>query len=267
LAEIISLNLQVESEESVIILNKKLHYPVKVFIKIDVGNHRTGIAFDDPERIDQVLKAVDAADQISFAGFLSHAGHSYDATGFEEISAIHHESIGRLTWLKQHYAKRYPDLIISTGDTPTCSMMEDFPGVDEIRPGNFVFYDLMQSKIGSCSKNEIAVAMACPVVAIHKERNEMIIYGGAVHFSKESIEDTVGGRIFGEVVEHCEEGWGKPIEGMFLSKLSQEHGTVQVPDHLIDNYKIGDIINILPVHSCLTSQAMQAYLTTGGKII
>ena len=266
LARQITLNLLVESEESVKILSKELRHDINIFIKTDIGNHRTGIAFDDLAGIDSVLTASDI-DHIHFMGFLSHAGQSYDATGHDEISAIHHESIARLIKLKQHCAERYPRLILSTGDTPTCSLMEDFSAVDEIRPGNFVFYDLMQSKIGSCTYNEIAVAMACPVVAIHKERNELIIYGGAVHFSKERIEDSTRGTIYGKAVENREEGWDVPIDGMVLTKLSQEHGTVQVPPHLIDHYKIGDIIKILPVHSCLTSQAMKAYLTTQGKII
>jgi D-serine deaminase-like pyridoxal phosphate-dependent protein len=267
LAERITLNLLVESTESVKILNGGLRHPVNVFIKIDIGNHRTGISFDNLMLIDTVLRAVESTPNINFIGFLSHAGHSYDAKSLEEISTIHHESIARLTMLKQHYANRYPHLILSIGDTPACSVMEYFSGVDEIRPGNFVFYDLMQSKIGSCSNNEIAVAMACPIVAIHKERNELIIYGGAVHFSKERFEDNIKGTIYGEVVENRQEGWGETIEGMYLLRLSQEHGTVHVPGHLIDHYKIGDIVKILPVHSCLTSNLMKAFLTTQGKII
>jgi len=146
-------------------------------------------------------------------------------------------------------------------------MMEDFSAVDEIRPGNFVFYDLMQYRIGSCSVDQIAVAMACPVVAIHKERNEIIIYGGAVHFSKERIDDPTMGILYGAVVEARGEGWGEIIEGMYLKKLSQEHGIIHVPPHLIDNYRIGDIVKILPVHSCLTGHAIRNYLTTKGEMI
>jgi D-serine deaminase-like pyridoxal phosphate-dependent protein len=267
LAEHIKLNLLVESEESVNILSERLRFPVNVFIKVDIGNHRTGIAYDDHALIDKVIAAADSAEKICFTGFLSHAGHSYDAKGYEEISAIHYESFTRLKRLKQNYTEKYPDLIISTGDTPTCSTMEDFYDVDEIRPGNFVFYDLMQREIGSCSNGEIAVAMACPVVALHKERSEIVIYGGAVHFSKERFENNDGATVYGEVVEDIHEGWGIPIEGMYLIKLSQEHGTVHVPVNLIDNYKVGDIIKILPVHSCLTSQSMKAYLTLQGNSI
>jgi D-serine deaminase-like pyridoxal phosphate-dependent protein len=267
LAESITLNLLVESAESVKILNDGLRHDINVFIKIDIGNHRTGISFNDLILIDSVLKAIDNANKIRFAGFLSHAGHSYDVKSPEEIRTVHRESIDRLTDLKQRYAYRYTHLITSTGDTPTCSVMEDFPGIDEIRPGNFVFYDLMQYRIGSCTAGQIAVAMACPVVAIHKERNEMVIYGGAVHFSKERIEDPLGGTIYGQAVEDSMEGWGETIGGMYLTRLSQEHGTVKVPDHLIDIYKIGDIVTILPVHSCLTSYQMKSYVTICGKII
>lgn len=38
--------------------------------------------------------------------------------------------------------------------------------------------------IGSCSADDIVVAVVCPVVAKHEERGEMVIYGGAVHFFK-----------------------------------------------------------------------------------
>jgi D-serine deaminase-like pyridoxal phosphate-dependent protein len=123
----------------------------------------------------------------------------------------------------------------------------------------------MQYKIGSCSIDRVAVAMACPVVAIHKERNEMVIYGGAVHFSKERLEDPVKGACYGVAVENNGEGWGDLMEGVCLTKLSQEHGIVHVPDHLKDHFRIGDIIKILPVHSCLAADLMKSYgLVNGG---
>jgi len=107
----------------------------------------------------------------------------------EEIIDVHKKSEEQLIILKERYKAKYPDLILSIGDTPTCSVAEDFSGIDEIRPGNFVFYDLSQYQIGSCTIDQIAVAMACPIVAIHETRNEIVIYGGGVHFSKERLED------------------------------------------------------------------------------
>ena len=66
-------------------------------------------------------------------------------------------------------------------------MANDCSNFDEIRPGNFAYYDVMQYHIGSCNMDNIAVAVACPVVAVHPQKNELVIYGGAIHLSKEFI--------------------------------------------------------------------------------
>ena len=89
--------------------------------------------------------------------------------------------------LKEKFIKKFPKLIVSVGDTPSCSVAENFLGVDEIRPGNFVFYDLTQNMIGSNNISQVAVAMACPIVALHKDRQEIVIYGGGIHFSKDKM--------------------------------------------------------------------------------
>jgi D-serine deaminase-like pyridoxal phosphate-dependent protein len=267
LAQSINLNLLVESPEAVQLLNKQLKYPVNVFIKTDTGYHRTGVDPTNYTLIDRILEEVEKAELISFRGFLAHAGHSYDARGIDQIAQVHNESIARILSLKEHYKYRYPELALSVGDTPTCSRMEDFSGVDEIRPGNFVFYDLTQALIGSCTEEQVAVAMACPVVAIHEDRNEILVYGGGVHFSKDRIVEEKYGTIFGKVVTDDGLGWGRVVEGAYMKKLSQEHGTIYAPKEFIAKYKVGDIIKVLPVHSCMTADLMKKYLTTEGNTI
>ncbi len=131
--------------------------------------------------------------------------------------------------------------------------------MDEMRPGNFVFYDLMQTKIGSNSASQIAVALACPIVAIHGERSEIVIYGGGVHFSKDSMEDNEK-IIYGRVVEKKGDVWGDIIPDMYVKSLSQEHGIVKVSKSQIQNYKIGDHLIVLPIHSCMTANLMKSYL-------
>jgi D-serine deaminase-like pyridoxal phosphate-dependent protein len=267
LAKDIRLSLLVESVETVRYLQEHLKSDVSIYIKVDVGSHRTGVSWDDHNTISDILKTIDKSDHLSVAGLLTHAGHSYKARSISEIQAVHNESISRMISLKNHFTGKYPDLLISVGDTPTCSRMEDFRMVDEIRPGNYVFYDITQSIIGSCSHHQIAVAMACPVVAVHKERNEIVIYGGSVHFAKDSVVDANGITIYGKVVRNSGNGWGKIIEGSFLGKISQEHGIVYLPADSVNDYKPGDIIKILPVHSCTTANLMKEYLTVDGRKI
>ena len=255
LAGKINLNVLVESLFSVSIMSNKTTQTLGVFIKIDAGYHRTGLLPNNPE-IDKIIKLLDSNKQLVFRGFLSHAGNTYIAKSKSEILSIMDDSRSILNTLKQKYILQYPDIIISYGDTPSCSLSDDCRGFDEIRPGNFVYYDVMQNHIGSCSINDIAVAVACPVVATHQTRNELVIYGGAVHLSKEFIESEKGLKVFGYVVNFTEEGWSKPIEGAYVSALSQEHGIIKMSHQEIAEYKPGDIIGILPIHSCLTANLL-----------
>jgi len=101
---------------------------------------------------------------------------------------------------KERYIHRFPEIINSYGDTPSCSLADELNDFDEIRPGNFVYYDLMQYQLGACTFDDIAVVVACPVVSVYPQRNELILYGGAVHLSNEHLADNNGRKIYGYVV-------------------------------------------------------------------
>ena len=252
LASDISLNLLVESSFSAKFLTEYLTHCAGIFIKIDTGYHRTGIDAHNYEEINSIIEIIKTAEHLYFKGFLAHAGHTYSAKSVSEIEEIYQTSVAILTKLKKKYVPVFPELIISYGDTPSCSIIEDFSGVDEIRPGNFVYYDVMQYQIGSCATDDIAVVVACPVVAVHPERSEVVIYGGAIHLSKEFITDNDGKKSYGLVVHLDKNGWGQPIEEAYVSSISQEHGIVKIKRKDLLKFKPGDLIGILPVHSCLT---------------
>ena len=261
LAAKVKLNLLVEAPEAVELISGKLTSKINLFIKIDAGYGRTGIENKNLSGIENVIEVIKKHANLSFTGFLEHAGHSYNARGKEEIVKVHFETLENMAALKARYINTFPELVISVGDTPTCSVAADFGVADEIRPGNFVFFDLMQEQIGACEYEQIAVAMACPVVALHPERNEIVVYGGGVHFSKDRIV-TNGNTVFGKAVENTGAGWGKVIPDVYLKSLSQEHGIIRATDDFIQKTKIGDIIKVLPVHSCMTADLMDGYMTT-----
>ncbi|ALI98719.1 alanine racemase [Rufibacter tibetensis] len=261
----ITLNLTVTSADDVLFLREHLTAPVNVWVKADTGYGRTGIRTEDTTALDNVLKELALTQQHTFLGFLAHAGHSYKARGVEAIAAVHQQTLEKMRTLKNHYLSDWPHLQLSIGDTPSCSAMEDFSGMNEIRPGNFVFYDLMQNLISSCQIEDIAVAMACPIVALHPDRNEVILYGGSVHFSKDALPQQDGGVIFGLVVPLTENGWGAPLPDTALVSLSQEHGIVRTTPELFSQFKIGGLMGVLPVHSCLTADVARSYLTLQGK--
>ena len=122
----------------------------------------------------------------------------------------------------------------------------------------------MQVQIGSCSMNEIAVALACPVVAKHADRQEVIIYGGGIHLSKDRL-DWDGRTVFGMPVRLNGSGWEMPDGVSYVRSLSQEHGVIKCTPTLFECLKIGDLVGILPVHSCMMVDLMDGYLTLGGE--
>ncbi|GAA4272291.1 alanine racemase [Aquimarina gracilis] len=267
LARKIQLNLLVESIETVQFLSQNVDYPVGFFIKIDTGYHRTGLLPTKINTIDEILKTSMASKNLNFKGFLAHSGHTYTCNSKADVLKIHSQCVNELSILKKKYVTMFPDIKASLGDTPSCSLADNFGSIDEIRPGNFVFYDLMQAKIGANNMDQIAVAMACPIVAIHDDRNEIVIYGGGVHFSKERLESEKDGVIYGRIFERKGNVWGNIVPDAYVKSLSQEHGIVSIPGDQIKNHKVGDCLMVLPIHSCMTANLMKRYKIEGRKDI
>lgn len=263
LAAKIKLNLLLIHEDSIRFLAENLKHEVGVFIKIDCGYHRTGIPAENHEEINEICSELSIQSKLKFKGFLTHAGNSYNATSKKEILKIHSQTLSCMNSLKNEFSHLKP--IISIGDTPCCSLADDFNGVDEIRPGNFVFYDVTQLKLTACKQKQIAVGLACPVVAVHEDR--AIIYGGGVHLSKEFILDKDGKRNFGLVAKLNHSGWTSPLRDSQVISLSQEHGIVKLPPNELKSLKLGDMLVILPIHSCMTANLMGEYLLLDGTKI
>lgn len=264
LAAKVDLHLVAVNIETVQALAAQLQHTVKIWLKIDTGYRRTGILPHNHEELDAMVDLIGQSDKVTFTGVLAHDGHTYKQTDAEAIRTIHHTTVFLLNLVRDRYKARFPELNVSIGDTPSCSILQSITGVDEIRPGNYVFYDITQQHIGSCSFGQIAVCMACPVIAKHPERNEIIVHGGSVHFSKDSLAGADGALTFGKVVELTDNGWSEPLAGIELVSLSQEHGTLRASRERFDRYKIGDLVGILPVHSCLTADAMRGYTLHSG---
>jgi D-serine deaminase-like pyridoxal phosphate-dependent protein len=267
LADKVKLSLLVENLESIEALSKSPRFQAGVWIKIDAGARRTGVDWQETEKTAALIEAIQQNSDLTFMGLLTHSGNTYHCENPRQIVDAFREGVERMNISRRALeAKRYPPMEVSVGDTPGCSLCSDFSGIDELRPGNFVFYDAQQLAIGSCKANDIAVAVACPVVAIHPERREVTIYGGAIHLSKDLLE-VDGKTSYGLVAFPNEEGWDDPLPGAVVRSLSQEHGILHFANDQFKQLRVGDLVCILPAHSCLTVQLLRKYLTLTGKVI
>ena len=250
LAEQIQLNLVFSDVATPMEQIDQLSRNIAVYIEIDTGYKRSGIAVENSEQIEKLhRKIMDAG--LKFAGFFSHFGNTYSARSKQEILEIYHASLQKLLDLKDKYQTG-----ISVGDTPSSSLLESFENVDEIRPGNFVYYDWMQYNLGVCELSDIAVYVVATVIAKYPARNELIIHAGAVHLSKEYLMRDEN-KIYGKVAR-LENTVIQEIEpGAELISLSQEHGIVTCSDEFFQKTHLYDNIAIIPVHSCLTANLMK----------
>jgi len=276
LAADIRLNLLVESLAAARALEDRLAGPVQVWIEVDAGSGRSGVPWDQPGDLHALADFVTGSRKLRLHGLLTHAGNTYAARGPAAVAAVHNETVTRLQRLRNGLmAQGFLGLELSIGDTPACSLLDDWGDVDEARPGNFVFYDLMQMGIGSCTAADVGFVVACPVVAVHLERREIVLYGGAVHLSKEMLVRADGSPSYGAIVPLHDvplhdRGWGDPLEGVWLRSLSQEHGVVRATSEgwpQLADVQVGDLLGVLPVHSCLTADLLKEYVTLDGAQI
>jgi D-serine deaminase-like pyridoxal phosphate-dependent protein len=270
LAQQVRLHLLIENLSAADFLTDHLVAPVGVWIEVDAGYQRSGVAWNDGSTLVALARSAMECDRMALQGLLTHDGGTYATRSPDEIAAAHGLTTNRLNHARDWLIEQsYLGLEISIGDTPACSILEALGMVDEMRPGNFVFYDWMQTEIGSCTVDDIATVVACPIVSLHPERNDLILYGGAVHFSKESLRQQDGSITFGAVVLLEEAGWSAPLPDVWVRSLSQEHGIVHAENaafaELARRVQVGGLLGVIPIHSCLTADLLKQYRTLDGE--
>jgi D-serine deaminase-like pyridoxal phosphate-dependent protein len=261
----IRLNLLVADYEQLAAFAWKIKAEAGIYVKIDTGYRRTGVDWNHYGDIVRIADLVNEIPLLRMEGLITHAGNAYNARGAESVLHIYNDARDKM--LHTRDILPLSNMKVSIGDTPSCSIATDFSGIDEIRPGNFVFYDLMQTIIGSCTMKEVALSVACPVVSVNRNRNELVLYGGAVHLSKDYILNDDGTKNFGQVLLLTDKGWDdSPVAG-HIRAVSQEHGMVSIDGDDGKKLKPGDIVAVVPVHSCLTVDLQRRFITMDGNEI
>ncbi len=231
-----------------------------VFLKVDCGYHRAGVDPDSPDSV-RLAVAIARSEAARLQGLLTHAGHSYHARDVEDIRRVAAQELACLTRFRAILATEgLGETLRSIGSTPTASVVESFEDCDEVRPGNYVFYDAFQSAIGSCAVSDVAVSVLTTVVGSYPERATLIVDAGALALSKDLGPNHVDSQFGYGLV--CDTSL-RPLP-MRLVALSQEHGKIEAHSHV----PVGTRLRILPNHSCLTSAMFDRYhIVDRGKVV
>lgn len=221
-----------------------------VFLKTDCGYHRCGVEPNDPMAM-AIPRAIADASNLRFAGILTHAGHSYHGRSSEEILTIaRQERDIMVDFANKLRADGVHVPTVSIGSTPTISHVDHLEGIDEIRPGNYIFFDAFQATHGSCSFDDCALTVLTAVTHASRQYKKIIVDAGGIALSKDR----------GPVEFDAACGYGRVIDldgndlDLRIDSLSQEHGEMKVDDERVfDELKVGSRVRIVANHSCMTA--------------
>lgn len=233
-----------------------------VLVEVDTGLHRAGVP-PGSEALLEIARILHAAPRVRFEGVLTHAGHSYHCTNVADVARVAEEERRGVTLAAERLrAEGIACPTVSAGSTPTAVQAQSLAGVTEMRPGNYVFFDLAQVGLGSCQLGDIAVSVLASVIGHAPRFNRLLLDAGSLALSPDTSaaehSPDVG---FGLVLDAA----GHLVQGLRVTRLNQEHGFVESEIPIsFDRFPIGSRLRILPNHACITAAMHDVYHVVDG---
>lgn len=207
---------------------------VGVLAEFDAGLDRMGVP--PGSELLELARKISLLPNLTFEGLAFYPGHikQMDEGGRKKMAAL-----GELLASVQSDFRHagIETRVISGGSTPTLFHSHELPGLNEIRPGTYIFNDINTILSGACSQADCAATVLATVVS--NARHEFVmIDGGSKTFSSDR---TAASEVtFGHLVE---------LPGARFSKMNEEHGYVDVrPCGRVP--EVGERLRVIPNHVC-----------------
>ena len=234
--------------------------PIEVLVEIDSDGHRAGVSLADP-----LLIEIGRRLGPSLVGVMTHAGASYDCRERGDFEAM----AERERSLTVEAARKLRGVglscgIVSVGSTPTLHYARSLEGVTEARAGVYAFGDLVQSELGTCAMDDIAISVIASVIGHNRQYGRVLVDAGFLALSRDrGTSDLPVDWGYGAV---CDAATGEVIEDVTVSSTNQEHGIITSRAGEIDfeRFPVGGRVRILPNHACATAAAYECYFVTDG---
>jgi D-serine deaminase-like pyridoxal phosphate-dependent protein len=209
---------------------------VAVLAETDVGLGRVGVS--PGAELLELARGIERLPGLTFEGIAFYPGHIKD-NGAEGIAAL--AALGDLiqSILADFRRAGIEARIVSGGSTPSLYHSHELPGLNEIRPGTYVYNDWNTVASGACTPDECAAALLVTVVSIARP-GQIIVDGGSKTFSSDRLTGSAEST-FGHVVE---------APAAVFHKMNEEHGYVDVK-LCARKFEIGERLRIIPNHICV----------------
>lgn len=235
---------------------------IPAFIEVDTDENRAGVKPDSAMLLE--TGAVLAGANL-LGGVMTHAGNSYTSKTEDEIRAwarMEREGITRAASRLREAGYAVP--VVSVGSTPTVLYGESFEGVNEVRAGVYVFFDLVMAGLGICDVNEIAISVAASVIGHQAEKGWVMTDGGWMSMSRDR----------GTAKQRVDQGYGLvcdahgvPQPDLIVIDANQEHGIVGSRSGRKlkpEDFPVGTLLRVLPNHACATGAQHTVYHVVAG---
>lgn len=226
-----------------------------IFIRVEInsGLNRTGIA---PDVAEALCRQVLAAPGLHLEGIFTFRGASFPGAPSKDPALLGRLEGELMISLAEQLRKAdIPIQAVSVGSTPTASSAAEVPGITEVRPGTYVFFDRMTTKAGTSSSNEIALSILATVVS-RPAPNIAILDAGSKTFCGDIIPANAG-----------LEGYAVTTDGRngVVVRMNEEHGIVELAPGFAP--EVGDKIAFYPNHVCTTvNLSDEVIMTQKGRV-
>ena len=239
--------------------------PLRAWIEIDTGDHRTGVEPEADATIE--IARVLSDSPVILAGVATHGGRSYGARDPQLIAAVaDEEREGVYRAAERRRAAGYEVPGVSAGSTPTASQSRSGEGLTEIRAGVYMAGDLFQAAIGSQAEEDIALSVLATVISHKPEQNQIVIDAGGLALSKDRSTGAIEGGDLGYGLVVGVDGVSS-FGRLVVASVHQEHGEIRSEKPLpFEQLPIGSKVRVLPNHACMTAAAYDRFLVTDGEM-
>lgn len=210
---------------------------IGVLVEMDVGFGRCGLGNESD--VLTLAQTITTLPGLEFRGLMFFPGHF--GVGPEQRAALRVQVNDFLDRSLDAFERAgLPLLIVSGGSTPAAYESSFFHGVNEVRPGTYIFNDRNTVACDAASLSDCALSVVVTVIS-SAVPGRAIVDGGSKTFSYDRFQ-AGDGRGFGIVKEDL---------AAEVERFSEEHGHLNV-ERSERRYRVGDRLSIIPNHVCTT---------------